>query len=95
MATQLLVYLMTLFFSYEELLAQSPQDEPIKLTDAEMNIIRKKISADPFGKEAAGSQDSGSAGKPSAQAKDPTTTVISFKSSGKKDKQSKLQLTEA
>ena len=71
---------MSLLFSYEELFAQTPQDEPIKLTDAEMNTIRKKISADPFGKEA--TQDGTSSAKP----KDPTTTVISFKSSGKKDK---------
>ena len=83
-ATQLLIYLLTLIFSYEELFGATQLDEPIQLSQSEIDQIKqnceRKKSADEV-------------------VKDPSVTTISFKpQSGKKDLskgKEKIQLTEA
>ena len=42
-ATQLLIFLMSLIFSYEELFGDTPEDEPVKLSESEITQLKQKV----------------------------------------------------
>ena len=64
-AVQLLIYLMTLIFSYKELFGETPADEPIRLSQSEILKIEKLVER----RKAAHVDIS----------KEPTITTITFK----------------
>jgi len=74
---------MTLLFSYKELFGATPMDEPICLTNAEIEKLKKVCER----RKIAGVDTS----------KEPTVTTISFKPQSKKEakKSEKVNLTEA
>lgn len=41
-AIQLMIFLMSLVFSYEELFGASPEEKPIRLTDEEIDRLKKR-----------------------------------------------------
>ena len=47
-AVVILIYIMTLIFSYDELFGATKEDELIKLTEKEINEIRKKVEDSRF-----------------------------------------------
>ena len=58
---------MTLLFSYEELFGATQHDEPIRLTEAEIELLKQKVEKS----------------KSAEEIKDPTSVTISFKTGKK------------